>query len=150
MKNILEKARYLAYLGILPLLLAAAVAFLWGALKTFEVVILVFSSLGTDQGITVGFIKVVDIFLIATAILIFTLSLYKLFIGDITAPEWMLAGDLYELKGKLSSMVVLVMAVKFLEIFIQDIEGSELLLKAISVALVSAVLIAFGYFGARN
>ena len=70
--------------------------------------------------------------------------------GEITAPEWMLARDLYELKGKLGSMVILVMGVKFLEIFIQDIEGSELLLRAISVALVSAVLIAFWYFGAKN
>jgi uncharacterized membrane protein YqhA len=150
LKTILERSRYLAFIGIVPLLLASLAAFVWGMLQTFEVVLLVITSLGGDKSITVGFIKIVDIFLIATALLIFTASLYKLFIGNIDIPEWMLAEDLYELKGKLSSMVVLVMAVKFLELFMQNLDANELLLRAIAVTLVSAVLIAFGYFGKRN
>jgi uncharacterized membrane protein YqhA len=150
LKNILEKSRYLAFIGILPLLIASLAAFVWGLLQTVQVVMLVISSLGGDKSITVGFIKIVDIFLIATALLIFTVSLYKLFIGDINAPEWMLAEDLYELKGKLSSMVVLVMAVKFLELFMQGLEANELLSRAIAVTLVSAVLIAFAYFGKQH
>jgi uncharacterized membrane protein YqhA len=150
LKTLLEKSRYLAFIGVVPLLVASTAAFVWGLLQTFQIVMLVISSLGTDEGITVGFIKIIDIFLIATAILIFTLSLYRLFIGEIDAPQWMLAEDLYELKGKLSSMVVLVMAVKFLEYFVEIKDANELLLRAIAVTLVSAVLIAFGYFGKRN
>jgi len=150
LKTILERSRYLAFIGIVPLLLASLAAFAWGMLQTFEVVMLVIASLGGDNSITVGFIKIVDSFLIATALLMFTVSLYKLFIGDINAPEWMLAEDLYELKGKLSSMVVLVMAVKFLELFMQKLDANELLLRAIAVTLVSAMLIAFAYFGKRN
>ena len=150
MRNILEKSRYLALIGILPLLVASLAAFVWGLMQTFQVVMLLISSLGGNKSITVGFIKIVDIFLIATALLIFTVSLYKLFIGDIHAPEWMLAEDLDDLKGKLSSMVVLVMAVKFLELFMQSLEANELFLRAAAVALVSAVLIAFAYFGKRE
>jgi uncharacterized membrane protein YqhA len=150
LKTILEKSRYLAFIGVVPLLVASVAAFVWGLLQTFQIVMLVISSLGTDEGITVGFIKIIDIFLIATATLIFTLSLYRLFIGEINAPQWMLAEDLYELKGKLSSMVVLVMAVKFLEYFMEVKDSSELLLRGIAVALVSAVLIAFGYFGKKD
>ena len=150
MKTILEKSRYLAFIGIVPLLVASIAAFGWGFLQTFQIVMLVISSLGTDEGITVGFIKIVDIFLIATAMLIFTLSLYRLFIGEINAPQWMLAEDLYELKGKLSSMLVLVLAVKYLEYFVEVKDANELLLRGIAVTLVSAVLIAFGYFGKRN
>ncbi|HEX5808197.1 MAG TPA: YqhA family protein [Anaerolineales bacterium] len=150
MKTILEKSRYLALIGVVPLLVASIAAFVWGLLQTFQIVMLVISSLGTDEGITVGFIKIIDIFLIATATLIFTLSLYRLFIGEINAPQWMLAEDLYELKGKLSSMVVLVMAVKFLEYFMEVKDANELLRRGIAVTLVSAVLIAFGYFGKRN
>jgi uncharacterized membrane protein YqhA len=150
LKPILEKSRYLAFIGIIPLLAASVTAFLWGLLQTIQIVMLVISSLGTDEGITVGFIKIVDIFLIATAILIFTLSLYRLFIGEIDAPEWMLAENLYELKGKLSSMVVLVMAVKFLEYFVEIKDPNELLFRGIAVTLVSAMLIAFGYFGRKN
>jgi uncharacterized membrane protein YqhA len=150
LKTILERSRYLAFVGVVPLLVASIAAFVWGLLQTFQIVMLVISSLGTDEGITVGFIKIIDIFLIATAILIFTLSLYRLFIGEIDAPQWMLAEDLYELKGKLSSMVVLVMAVKFLEYFMEGKDANELLLRGIAITLVSAVLIAFGYFGKRN
>lgn len=149
-KTILEKSRYLAFIGVVPLLVASFAAFVWGLLQTFQIVMLVVSSLGTDEGITVGFIKIVDIFLIATATLIFTLNLYRLFIGEINAPQWMLAEDLYELKGKLSSMVILVMAVKFLEYFMEVKDANELLPRGIAVTLVSAVLIAFGYFGKRS
>jgi uncharacterized membrane protein YqhA len=150
LKSILEKSRYLAFIGILPLLIASLAAFVWGMLQTFQVVTLLISSLGGDKDITVGFIKILDIFLIATAMLLFTVSLYKLFIGEISAPPWMLASDLYELKGKLSSMVVLVMAVKFLELFMQNGDAIEFALRGLAVALVSAVLIAFGHFGKKN
>jgi uncharacterized membrane protein YqhA len=150
LKTILERSRYLAFIGVLSLLVASVAAFAWGALKTVRVVMLVISSLGSDKAITIGFIEIVDSFLIATAILIFTVSLYELFIGEIDAPEWMLAHNLYDLKGKLSSMIVLVMAVKFLEILMQGQDAQELLFKSIAVTLVSAVLIAFGYFGKKE
>lgn len=150
MKTILERSRYLAFIGVVSLLVASIAAFAWGTLKTFQVIMLVISSLGSDKAITIGFIEIVDSFLIATAILIFTVSLYELFIGEINAPEWMLAHNLYDLKGKLSSMIVLVMAVKFLETFMQGKDAKELLFKGIAVTLVSAMLIAFGYFGKRD
>jgi len=150
MKSILEKSRYLAVIGVISLLFAAVAAFVWGALKTFHVVMLVLESLGTDAAITIEFIEIVDIFLIATAILIFTVSLYELFIGDINVPEWMLAHDLYELKTKLSSMIVLVMAVKFLQKLIESKDAMELLLTGLATAAVSGVLIAFGYYGKKD
>ena len=77
MKFILEKSKYLALVGVIALLFAAVAAFAWGALKTVSVISLVFTSMGMDSSITVGFIKIVDSFLIATALLIFTVSLYE-------------------------------------------------------------------------
>lgn len=150
LKAILEKSRYLAIVGVLSLLIASIAAFTWGALKTVQLLMLVVSSLGKDKGITVGFIEIVDSFLIATAILIFTVSLYELFIGQINVPEWMLAHNLYDLKNKLSSMIVLVMAGKFLEKLMEGNDVNDLLLTGIAVALVSSVLIAFGYFGKKQ
>ena len=150
MKFILEKSRYLAIVGVISLLVASVAAFAWGTLKTVHAVLLVIESLGADAAITIEFIEIVDIFLIATAILIFTVSLYELFIGEINVPEWMLAHNLYELKGKLSSMVVLVMGVKFLQKLIETKDASELMQSGIAIAIVSAVLIAFGYFGNKK
>ena len=150
MKTILEKSRYLAFIGIISLLVAALAAFAWGPLRTFHAVMLVIESLGADASITIEFIEIVDSFLIATAILIFAASLYELFIGDLDLPDWMLAHNLHDLKAKLSSMVVLVMGVKFLQKLVDYKDAQELLHVGLSIAAVSAVLIAFGYFGKKD
>lgn len=150
MKSILEKSRYLSLVGVISLLLAAVAAFAWGTLKTVTTVVLVIQSMGKDASITVEFIEIVDAFLIATAILIFSVSLYELFIGKLDLPEWMLAHNLYELKSKLSSMIVLVMGVKFLQRLLEVKNTDDLLKTGIATALMSAMLIAFGYFGKKD
>jgi len=150
LKVILEKSRYLALVGVISLLIAAVAAFAWGTLRTIHAVMLVIESLGADAAITIEFVEIIDTFLIATAILIFTVSLYELFIGGIDVPEWMLAHNLYELKGKLSSMVVLVMGVKFLQKLVEVKDASELMRIGIAIAVVSAALIAFGYLGNKK
>lgn len=150
MKSILERSRYLALIGIISLLVASFAAFIWGTIKTVFTTLLVIQTLGKDSTITIELIELIDIFLIATTILIFAASLYELFIGKLDMPEWMLAHDLYELKAKLSSMIVLVMAVKFLQKMIEVKDTQELLQRGIATALVSAVLIAFGYFGKKD
>lgn len=150
MKFILEKSRYLALIGVFSLLIAAVAAFAWGTLKTVAAILLVIQSMGKEASITVEFIEIVDAFLIATAILIFAVSLYELFIDKLDLPEWMLAHNLYELKGKLSSMIVLVMGVKFLQKLLEMKSTEDLLRTGIATALMSAVLIAFGYFGKKD
>lgn len=150
MKTLLEKSKYLAIVGVLSLLIAAVAAFAWGTLKTAAAVLLVFESMGKDAAITIEFIEIVDSFLIATAILIFAVSLYELFIAPLELPEWMLAHNLYELKAKLSSMIVLVMGVKFLQKLLEVKDTNDLLRTGVATALMSAVLIGFGYFGKKD
>ena len=150
MKMLLEKSRYLALIGVLSLLLAAVAAFAWGTLKTIAAILLVVESAGKDAAITIEFIEIVDSFLIATAILMFSVSLYELFIGNLDLPEWMLAHNLYELKTKLSSMIVLVMGVKFLQKLLEVKDADALLKTGAATALMAAVLIAFGYFGHKD
>jgi uncharacterized membrane protein YqhA len=150
MKFILERSKYLALVGVIALLFAAVAAFAWGTLKTVDTIFLVLSSMGRDKAITVELIEIVDSFLIATALLIFSVSLYELFIDKLELPDWMLAHDLYDLKTKLSSMIVLVMAVKFLEKLLDVKDAKALLQIGIATALMSAVLIAFGYFGKKD
>jgi len=150
MKYVLERSKYLALIGVIALLFAAIAAFVWGTLKTVDTISLVLSSLGRDKAITVELIEIVDSFLIATALLIFSVSLYELFIDKLELPDWMLAHDLYDLKTKLSSMIVLVMAVKFLEKLLDVKDPNALLQIGAATALMSAVLIAFGYFGKKD
>ena len=150
MSKILASSRYLAIIGVICLLFGALAAFGWGALKTFYTIMLIMKSAGQAPAITIELIELVDAFLIAIALLIFSANLYELFIGEIALPEWMLAHNLYELKGRLSSMVVLVMGVKFLEKVLEVKDTRDLLNTGIAVALISGVLIAFGYFGEKE
>jgi len=150
MKFILERSKYLALVGVIAMLFASVAAFAWGTLKTVSTISLVLVSMGKDKAITVELIKIVDSFLIATALLIFAVSLYELFIDELDLPEWMLAHNLNDLKAKLSSMIVLVMAVKFLEKLLEVEDAANLLKIGIATALMSAVLIAFGYFGKKD
>jgi uncharacterized membrane protein YqhA len=150
MKTVLEKSPYLAIVGVISLLIAAIAAFAWGAMQTVNVVSLVIASLGQDSSIIVEFVVVIDTFLVAITILIFALSLHELFVSDIDVPDWMIAHDLYELKTKLSSMLILVMSVKFFEKFLEVKDALELLELGLAISVVSAVLIAFGYFGKKD
>ena len=150
MKFILEKSKCLALVGVIALLFATVAAFAWGTFKTVNTIFLIFSSQGMDKAITVELVEIVDSFLVATAVLIFATSLYELFIGKLDLPEWMLAHDLYDLKTKLGSMIVLVMAVKFLEKLLDVKDANALLQIGIATALMSAVLIGFGYFAKKD
>jgi uncharacterized membrane protein YqhA len=150
MAKFLEKTRYLAFLGISSLLLASVAAFGWGAIKTFNTITLIITSYGKDSYIVVSLIELVDSFLIAIALQIFSLSMYELFVGKLNLPDWMLAHNLHELKTKLSSLIVLVMAVKFLEHLVEWKNPNESLFFAIAVSVVAATLIAFSYFGEKK
>ena len=150
MGRLLEKTRYLAIVGIISLLLASVAAFGWGAVKTINVITLIITSYGKDSYIAVSLIELVDSFLISIALLIFSVSLYELFVGELNLPDWMLAHNLHELKTKLSSVIVLVMAVKFLEHLVEWKNPNDSLFFAIAVSVVAATLIAFSYFGEKN
>jgi len=150
MGKLMEKTRYLGYIGVFSLLLAALAALGWGVVKTVNAISEIITSYGKDPYIAVLLIEVVDSFLIATALYVFSVSMYELFIDKLNLPNWMLAHDLLELKEKLGGVIVLVMVVKFLEHLVEWKDPNASLFFAISVAVVSASLIALGYFGRKE
>lgn len=150
MGRFLEKARYLGVIGVVSLLLASAVAFVWGAVKTVDAVIAIVTSYGKDPFIAVSLIELIDSFLIATALFVFAVSMYEMFITKLGLPDWMLANNLPELKDKLGGVIILVMVVTFLEHLVEWRAPYDSLLFAIAVAVVSAALIALSRFGAKD
>ena len=147
MKQIVEKSRYLSLIGVVSLLIAGLAAFLWGLYKTGVLVYEMTTGVNTNSAVIVDLVKIVDFFLIATTLLIFAASLYELFIAEVDVPDWMIAHDLHGLKAKLSSMIILILAVKFLEEVFAGKDARDLMLNGTAIAVVSAMLIAFSYFG---
>jgi uncharacterized membrane protein YqhA len=150
MKTVVEKSRYLALIAVIGLLIAAIVAFGWGFYNACLLVYKVTIGLSASTSVIIDLEKIVDVFLIATTLLIFAASLYELFITEIDVPDWMIAHNLYELKAKLSSMIVLILAVKFSEEVFLAKDAYDLMLTGIAIAVISAVLIAFSYFGKKD
>jgi uncharacterized membrane protein YqhA len=144
MRKALAGTRYLAVVGVIALLAASLIAYGWGVVKMIQAVGLIFSSLGQDAGIAIALIEIVDAFLVATAMLIFGLGLYELFVGELDLPAWIQIHDLRDLKVNLGGVLVLVMAVKFVEKLAEWKDARETLFFALAIAVVSAVLIAFG------
>lgn len=67
------------------------------------------------KALAVGLIEAVDIFLIAIAMYIISISLYTLFIDDtLPLPQWLIVPDLEAVKSNLVSVVIAVLAVLFL------------------------------------
>ena len=139
MNRIVASSRYVAVVGVFFGLLATLAAFAWGAIKTVLVALKLVH--GQLDGMAVALVQVMDGFLIAAGLLIFSLGLYELFVGEIELPAWLTIGDLDALKAKLAGVIVMVLAVTFLE-RLENLEEPRGLLEAgVSVALVSAVLV---------
>jgi len=148
MKTIIEKSKYLSLLAVMTLLLTFALSLFWGiaqAVKAWGKIIL---SWGQSQDIIVSILKLIDAFLVAMVLYILAASLYELFVGKVELPSKLVARSLTELKSKLSSVIVLVLAVHAVEvIFDEGITGLEMVWQVVAMFLIAIVLIAFSYFG---
>lgn len=142
MVKILENSKYVVLIAVVSLMLAAVVTFGWGAVKTANFIWTLVSG-GNDTLAILNLLDIMDTFLIGTVLFIFAIGLYELFIGKLQQPEWLDIDDLGKLKAKLSDVIVLFMAIKFLDKLLQSKNYQDTLLYAISVAVVAAVLIAF-------
>ena len=111
MRTVLERSRYLMYVAVVALGLTSVVTTLWGAAKAVEFVRVLLEDDGW-RGSTalVELLEVIDTFLLATVVLIFAIGLYELFIGELNTPDWLVIDSLTRLKGKLSDVIILVLA----------------------------------------
>jgi uncharacterized membrane protein YqhA len=148
MKSIIEKSRYLSLIAVVTLLLTFTLSLFWGisqAIKAWEEIIL---SFGQSPEIILLILKLIDTFLVVIVLYILAASIYEIFVKKLDLPFNLVARNLYELKTKLSSVIVLVMAVHFVEVmFDEGISGLEKVWQAIAIFLIVIVLIAFSYFG---
>ncbi len=144
MNRILESSKYIVIIGVLCLLVASVATFVWGGIKTFSFLTALIATRGSDSDLIGSLIELVDIFLVATVLLITSLGLYELFISKLKLPEWLIIDDLTKLKTKLTDVIVLILAINFLKFFLKSENMLDTLLKAAATALVIAVLIAFG------
>lgn len=149
-ERILENSKKLILIAVISSLTASFAAFIWGGFKTLVVIYNLFISHGKDPQAAIALIELMDTFLIATALFIFSVGMYELFIRDINLPEWLVIHNLHDLKAKLGSVIILVMAVTFLKHLVEWKDPQIVLFNGIAIALISASLIAFSLFGGKD
>ncbi len=150
MKRVLEASKYLVLIAVFFSLAASVAAFVWGGVKTGGVIISLVTSAGKAPHASIDLIALMDTFLIATALIIFSVGLYELFIEDLSLPSWLVVHNLHDLKQKLSSVIILVLAVTFLEHLVEWKDPLGTLYLGLAVAVVSAALIAFISLGHKE
>ncbi len=148
-------SRGLVLIPVVVLVLSALGAFVYGAdvfIHGMREVI--------DRPIPVGnkighFLLVIDLFLIGATLLIAAVGFYELFIsridaGSIRMPRWLEMRDLNDLKARVIAMIVLVIAVSFVEVVVDYTSGMQVLELGGGVALVIAALTAFLRLGGQG
>ena len=142
MAKILEYAKYFILIPVIAFLGASLATFVWGTLKMFAVIVSIFSGTAENSVVVLALLEMMDTFLIGTVLFIFSIGYYDLFIGKINTPDWLVIDDLGKLKSKLSDVIVLFMAIKFLDKLLQSTNALDTLLYAVGIAVVSFALIA--------
>ena len=105
---------------------------------------------GKDPLTVVRLIELMDKFLIAVGLYIFAVGLYELFIGDLDLPDWLVIHDLHDIKSRLSQILILFMAVTFLEHLVEWKDPLATLYFALAITLVMGALIFFNRVVGRD
>ena len=150
MKWLIEKSRYIALIGVLVLFVCSLTAYVLSVYKTFQTIAAI--SFGEAKGdfALVALFDCLDTILIATALLVISVSLYELFIGELEVPDWMLVRNLSELKAKFTFVIIPVMAVKFLQKLLQGEDALTTFYYGVGIALVILSLAAFNYVSEKE
>ena len=140
---------WLAYIPVAFLLLAALGAFVYGVavfINAFSAIVQHPFPVGHHIGL---FLLDFDLFLIGATALISAIGFYELFIADIDRrqagllPRWLAMNDLNDLKARVISMVVLVLAVAFTEEAVDSPDGLYILQFGGAITLVIVALTVF-------
>ncbi|MBI5747782.1 MAG: YqhA family protein [Nitrospinae bacterium] len=145
LKFCLEKGKYVILLAVVSTFLASVATFILGTVRMITNVVNLIAGLITHEGGHSGvqMIASLDSLLLAIVLYIFSVAIYELFFGKINVPDWLVIENLDGLKEKLASVIILILAVTFLEHLVKWKDAKDTLMFGISIA---AVLIALVFY----
>jgi uncharacterized membrane protein YqhA len=146
--QVLSSSRYLIFLAVIAILVAATSLLLYGAWETVGIVRSIIDPALTGpkgtKGLILAFIEVTDLFLLATVLYVIAIGLFELFVDDrLDMPGWLEIRNLDDLKQKLIGVMIVVMGVVFLGQVVTWDGERDLLGYGLGIALVIAALTYF-------
>ncbi len=142
-RKILEVGQAVALLPAVSLFLGATFLGIYGV---YVLVDTIYLALTKPEGIdptvlSTKFISVMDIHLLSIVLYIFSVGLYELFVGKLNVPDWLRITDIDQLKAKLASVVILILAITFTKKVVEWKNPLDTLLFGISIGIIIGVLI---------
>ena len=147
LSRLLGRTRYVVLIAVVAVIIVALSLFVLGAVQAVVAVWHAWAGLlnpGTNStDLTVEFLEIVSVMLKAVVFYIIGLGLYSLFIAPLNLTVALGVQTLNDLESKVISVVLVIMAVTFLEHFILWEKPDEILWFAGALALVAVPLVAF-------
>jgi uncharacterized membrane protein YqhA len=148
--KLLKSSRFMVIIAVIGSFLAALTLLVYGGLKSVLIIVDIIHEGVSDKGakiLTVSFIELIDLFLVSTIFYIVALGLYELFIDEnIVIPSWLVIHNLDDLKNKMISSVILILAVYFLGAVVNWNGQTDLLQLSGSIAIIMLTLTAYQFF----
>ena len=143
LERVLAASRYLTMITVVICIFAALVLYLGCLVAGFKVFIKLAASTPLEPksviDAAVGFLKVVDILLIAAGLQIISLGMYKIFVNyDFVAPPGMAVANFSALKVSIVKIASLVLIIAFVEHAVTIGPAEQLLEYGIAIAAVLA------------
>lgn len=143
--KLLAQSRYLIIIAVLGSLLASFLVIVFAGLDIVWIALNVFkqdiTAPGIGKHVAVGAIELIELFLLGIVLYVIALGMYQLFIErDVYLPHWLEIRSLDNLKERLLSTVLVMLAVTFLGYAVTWDGSINILGIGIAVGLVIAAL----------
>ena len=144
-KRAVTWTRFVIWIPVVALFIGSlALVFLGGFETLVAVYRAFFDGTVSEKESLVDFITLADLFLLATVLYIIALGLYQLFIDDtLPLPDWLIVHDLDDLKEKLTTVVIVVLAVFFLGVVVKSPASISILWEGLGIGAMILALSAF-------
>lgn len=142
MKRIFELGSKAIMISAFTMFVGSIITGLYGVYLLGDLLYTLYNDLSNLTGNTVSanVILIVDVHLLSVIQYVMAVGLYELFIGELTLPAWLKIKSIDQLKAKLASVIILILAVKFTEKAIEWKNSLEILYLGISIAIIIGVL----------
>ncbi|MFN3813397.1 MAG: YqhA family protein [Aquificaceae bacterium] len=142
-RRMLEVGQAVALLPSVSLFLGATFLGIYGVYVLIDTI---YVALTKPEGIdptilSTKFISVMDIHLLSIVLYIFSVGLYELFVGKLNVPDWLRIKDIDQLKAKLASVIILILAITFTKKVVEWKNPLDTLLFGISIGVMIGTLI---------
>lgn len=135
---------FVALIPSLSLFIGSVILALYGVYLLIETIYKALTAFGELDSTVLAtkFISIMDIYLLSVVLYIFAVGLYELFVEKIESiPEWLRIESIDDLKAKLSSVIVLILAITFTKNFVSWQKPVDTLLFGIAGGIVIFALI---------